>query len=157
MRLPNGNTLIMESMYGRVIEVTRDHEIVWEYISPFNLKEKVFSSCIYRAYRLPYDWVPQLEKPVEKPVVPPDNSEFRIAALDLDKSVYEVDMVDESAGFIAEDISDLVASIDREGMSPRDVVAAMTEVLQKQQKIIEGLKKSNEELWERIARLEGRK
>jgi len=139
-RLPNGNTLIMESMYGRIIEVTRDHEIVWEYISPFNLKEKVFSSCIYRAYRLPYDWVPQLEKPMEKTVIPPDNSEFRISALDQDKS-----------------ISDLVAFIDREAMSPMDVVAALIKVLQEQQKMVEGLKKTNKELWERIARLEGKK
>lgn len=33
-RLPNGNTLIEESMGGRVIEVTRDGEIVWEWVNP---------------------------------------------------------------------------------------------------------------------------
>ncbi len=156
-RLPNGNTLIMESMYGRLIEVTPEHEIVWEYISPFNLKEKVFSSCIYRAYRLPYDWVPQLEKPVEKAVVPPDNSEFRIAALEPDKSGVAADGGDEEAGSIIGDISDLGVPVESEGMSPMDVVTALTKVIRKQQKTVEGLKKTNAELMERISRLEERK
>jgi hypothetical protein len=33
-RLPNGNTLIIESDGGRLIEVTRKGEVVWEYINP---------------------------------------------------------------------------------------------------------------------------
>jgi hypothetical protein len=33
-RLPNGNTLIIESDGGRLLEVTRQGEIVWEYINP---------------------------------------------------------------------------------------------------------------------------
>jgi hypothetical protein len=33
-RLPNGNTLITESVAGRAFEVTRDGEIVWEFINP---------------------------------------------------------------------------------------------------------------------------
>ena len=33
-RLANGNTLITESDGGRLLEVTRDGEIVWEYINP---------------------------------------------------------------------------------------------------------------------------
>lgn len=33
-RLPNGNTLIVESLNGRAIEVTRDKRIVWEYYNP---------------------------------------------------------------------------------------------------------------------------
>jgi uncharacterized protein (UPF0248 family) len=34
-RLPNGNTLITESSFGRFFEVTKEGEIVWEYIAPF--------------------------------------------------------------------------------------------------------------------------
>jgi len=34
-RLPNGNTLITESSFGRFFEVTREGEIVWEYVNPF--------------------------------------------------------------------------------------------------------------------------
>ena len=33
-RLPNGNTLITESQSGRIIEVTRTGEVVWEYYNP---------------------------------------------------------------------------------------------------------------------------
>jgi hypothetical protein len=77
-RLPNGNTLITESCYGRLIEVTRECDIVWEYVSPYNLKTAVFSSDIFRAYRYPYEWAPQLDTPVQRAVIPPANSEFRI-------------------------------------------------------------------------------
>lgn len=34
-RLPNGNTLITESMQGRIFEVTHEGEMVWEYVVPF--------------------------------------------------------------------------------------------------------------------------
>jgi len=34
-RLPNGNTLITESSFGRFFEVTKQGEIVWEYVNPF--------------------------------------------------------------------------------------------------------------------------
>ena len=34
-RLPNGNTLITESSFGRFFEVTKEGEIVWEYVNPF--------------------------------------------------------------------------------------------------------------------------
>ncbi|MBN2311104.1 MAG: hypothetical protein JXR94_19160, partial [Candidatus Hydrogenedentes bacterium] len=33
-RLPNGNTLITESTYGRAFEVAPEGRIVWEFISP---------------------------------------------------------------------------------------------------------------------------
>ena len=39
-RLPNGNTLITETDFGRVFEVTQDKEIVWEFISPYRAGEK---------------------------------------------------------------------------------------------------------------------
>ena len=47
---------------------------------------------------------------------------------------------DEHVGFIAEDVPDLVASKDRKGMSPMDVVAVLTKVVQEQQRAIEKLK-----------------
>ena len=33
--LPNGSTLICESSFGRFFEVTKEGEIVWEYVNPF--------------------------------------------------------------------------------------------------------------------------
>jgi hypothetical protein len=79
-RLPNGNTLITESRQGRIFEVTPASEIVWEYISPHNLLDRagLFFSDVFRAYRYPYDWVPQVEPSAERAVVPPANGEFRI-------------------------------------------------------------------------------
>jgi hypothetical protein len=76
-RLPNGNTLITEGSNGRMIEITREHETVWEYISPYYGKKRN-QNMVYRSYRVPYRWVPQVEKPEEVDVVRPDNSKFRV-------------------------------------------------------------------------------
>ncbi len=54
-RLPNGNTLIDEGAKGRIFEVTPDQEIVWEYIAPKNDADR---NDVYRAYRVPPEWVP---------------------------------------------------------------------------------------------------
>ena len=77
-RLPNGNTLITEGSNGRLIEVTPDFEIVWEYINPRWDKEIMNMNMIYRSYRVPYEWIPQLEKPVETPIEKLDVSNFRV-------------------------------------------------------------------------------
>jgi hypothetical protein len=76
-RLPNGNTLITEGSGGRIFELTRDHEIVWEYISPY--WGKLFNvNMIYRAYRIPYAWIPQIDPPRETPIEPIDVTTFRM-------------------------------------------------------------------------------
>jgi hypothetical protein len=79
-RLPNGNTLITEGAYGRLFEVTREYETVWEYISPY-YQEKENFNMVYRAYRVPYDYIPQLEAPVEEAIIPPDNTKLRLKDL----------------------------------------------------------------------------
>ncbi len=76
-RLPNGNTLITEGSGGRLIEVTADHEIVWEYISPYRGR-MLNINMIYRAYRLPYAWVPQIDPPRERPIERIEVSRFRV-------------------------------------------------------------------------------
>ena len=58
-RLPNGNTLITEGSDGRLLEVTREHELVWEYICPYRGVSTLPMNWVYRAYRAPYEWVPQ--------------------------------------------------------------------------------------------------
>ena len=79
-RLPNGNTLITEGSDGRLIEVTPDHEIVWEYINPYfkTIAGKVSMNMVYRAYRVPYEWIPQVEKPVETSIEPLNVETFRV-------------------------------------------------------------------------------
>jgi len=76
-RLPNGNTLICEGSNGRFIEVTKDLEVVWEYVSPYegNIPG---TNYVYRAYRTPYEWTPQVPRPREVAVVPPENGSFQI-------------------------------------------------------------------------------
>jgi hypothetical protein len=76
-RLPNGNTLITEGANGRVFEVTRQHETVWEFISPY-WGVHVPMNMICRAYRTPYEWAPRAERSVERPVALLDVSSFRI-------------------------------------------------------------------------------
>ncbi len=76
-RLPNGNTLITEGSDGRIFEATADHELVWEYISPYK-GEKMPTNMVYRAYRLPYEWVPQVERPVEVAIEPVEVTTFRL-------------------------------------------------------------------------------
>jgi hypothetical protein len=76
-RLANGNTMITEGADGRIFEVTTDGEIVWEYVSPYFTRNGR-TNRVYRAYRVPYDWIPQLEKPSEREVIPPDVRAFRI-------------------------------------------------------------------------------
>ena len=62
-RLPNGNTLITEGSDGRIFEVTAEHEIVWEYICPYKGTVGMPMNWVYRAYRVPYEWVPQAPHP----------------------------------------------------------------------------------------------
>ncbi len=71
-RLPNGNTLILESLCRRLFEVTPQKRIVWEYILTDNAQ---------RVYRYPYDYcdaLAALGRPGERPVTPP--AELRIPA-----------------------------------------------------------------------------
>jgi hypothetical protein len=76
-RLPNGNTLVTEGAGGRVFEVTREGAVVWEYMNPLFAGPRS-SNDVYRAYRLPYGWIPQLAAPVEKAVTPPSLGEFTV-------------------------------------------------------------------------------
>ena len=67
-----------EGATGRAFEVTVDGEIVWEYINPYFYASDDQRNNFFRAYRVPYEWIPQLTPPQQRPVVPPDISEFRI-------------------------------------------------------------------------------
>jgi hypothetical protein len=59
---------------------------------------------------------------------------------------YKADKNERHVGFIAEDAPELVATPDRKGMSPMDVVAVLTKVVQEQQKTISELKAKIEAL-----------
>ncbi len=74
---------------------------------------------------------------------------------------YKLDSSDKHVGFIAEDVPDLVATSDRKGLSPMDITAVLTKVVQElkkeneEQKLINNeQKKIISDLQERITRLE---
>jgi len=65
-RLPNGNTLIVEGDAGRIFEVTwRKRKVVWRYDS--QIKHPDGSKHIYRAYRVPPEWLPKGVNPGRYP------------------------------------------------------------------------------------------
>ncbi len=49
---------------------------------------------------------------------------------------YKKDKLEKHVGFIAEDVPDLVATKDRKGLSPMDIVAVLTKVVQEQKNTI---------------------
>jgi hypothetical protein len=56
-RLPNGNTLIVESDNGRAFEVIADGTIVWEYVSPYRAGEAgQLIATLFDVVRLPEDF-----------------------------------------------------------------------------------------------------
>lgn len=57
-RLPNGNTLITESDPGRAFEVTKEGEIVWEYISPHRVPgDEELVASLFDVQRIDRDFV----------------------------------------------------------------------------------------------------
>lgn len=55
-RLPNGNTLICEGATGRLFEVNKAREVVWEYISPWTITSNFGPTpAVFRCYRFGKD------------------------------------------------------------------------------------------------------
>jgi len=56
-RLPNGNTLIVESDNGRALEVAPNGTIVWEFVNPHRAGENgEFIATLFDMVRIPRDW-----------------------------------------------------------------------------------------------------
>jgi hypothetical protein len=68
------NRLLLDAT---IIEVTAKHEIVWEYITPYRGK-MMRINMIYRAFRVPYEWVPQAPRPAEIPIEPVEVTRYRL-------------------------------------------------------------------------------
>lgn len=74
-RLANGNTLLCESAFGRLFEVTRDGYVCWEYVNPHfapypdEVTARIFpgeSNALFRAYRYGLDEIPWLKAKLER-------------------------------------------------------------------------------------------
>ncbi len=59
-------------------------------------------------------------------------------------------------GFVAEDVPDLIATKERKELSPMDIMAVLTKVVQDQQGSIKDLQGKNEMLEQRLLALEGK-
>ena len=60
-RLPNGNTLICDGAKGRIMEVTYDKDLIWDYTNLIGFKNNVFKAI---RYSLDYPGVSNLMHPV---------------------------------------------------------------------------------------------
>lgn len=67
---------------------------------------------------------------------------------------YKNDADEQCVGFIAEDVPDLVATKTRKNMSPMDVVAVLTKVVQEQQKMVRQQQQTISELQQKVEELE---
>ena len=74
-RLSNGNTLLCESAFGRLFEVTADKHVCWEYINPHfapypdEVTASIFpgeSNALFRAYRYSLEEIPWLKEKLGK-------------------------------------------------------------------------------------------
>lgn len=66
-----------------------------------------------------------------------DEARATLSGLSPVKFAYKVDPTERHVGFVAEDVPDLVATKDRKALSPMDIVAVLTRVVQEQQKTVE--------------------
>ena len=96
-RLPNGNTLITAGAGGRMFEVTKEGTIVWEYMYPLFGGANA-SNAVYRAYRVPYGWLPQLAMPKQERVTPPALGDFRVSSSAQNKIITASDCTAERLG-----------------------------------------------------------
>jgi hypothetical protein len=67
---------------------------------------------------------------------------------------YKTNKDEDYMGFIAEDVPELVATKERKGVAPMDVIAVLTKVVQEQQKMAEEQRDTISELKQRISELE---
>ena len=68
---------------------------------------------------------------------------------------YKTDKEETHVGFIAEDVPDLVATKDRKGLSPMDIVAVLTRVVQEQKNTIAELSKKVDAMHQELNRVKG--
>jgi hypothetical protein len=66
---------------------------------------------------------------------------------------YKADPAEHHVGFVAEDVPALVATPDRKGLSPMDIVAVLTRVVQEQQRLVQGQQRAMQEYQAGLAEL----
>jgi hypothetical protein len=87
-------------------------------------------------------WTNASSRSYKQDITDLSDDEAKCALEDLKpvKYAYKVDPSERHVGFIAEDVPELVATKDRKSLSPMDIVAVLTKVVQQQQNTIDELK-----------------
>ncbi|HEY0372677.1 MAG TPA: tail fiber domain-containing protein, partial [Thermoanaerobaculia bacterium] len=93
-------------------------------------------------------WVDASSRKAKEHIIDLDADAAKKALTDLQPVTYNYKLApgDPKVGFIAEDVPELVATPDRDGLSALDIVAVVTKVVQEQQKTIEQLNDRIEQL-----------
>lgn len=101
-------------------------------------------------------WIDASSRELKRDVAALGEGEAReaLAGLAPVKFRYRNDDREQHVGFIAEDVPELVATADRRGMSPMDVVAVLTSVVQAQERAIAAQKATIDDMRRRLDRLE---
>ena len=97
-------------------------------------------------------WVDASSRDFKKDIVNLDTTEALAAIKKLDpvKFQYKSEPGEQYLGFIAEDVPELVARNDHKSLSPMDIVAVLTKVVQEQQKTIDELTAKVTELQQKV-------
>jgi len=72
------------------------------------------------------------------------------------KYAYKTDQTEKRVGFIAEEVPKLISMKDRKGLSPMDIVAVLTKVVQEQQETVQKQQAVIKTLTEKLAQLEAK-
>lgn len=78
-QLPNGNTLICDTTVGRIFEVTKESEIVWEYLNPKQVwmpRHLMYTGGSHRAFRYAPDYPGLKGKDLDPAKYPWENKIF---------------------------------------------------------------------------------
>jgi hypothetical protein len=91
------------------------------------------------AYEAGGTWVNGSSRQLKERIAPlsPSAAERTLVALEPVTFVYKSDQEQQRVGFIAEDVPELVAMKDRKGLSPMDIVAVLTKVVQQQKQEVD--------------------
>lgn len=108
------------------------------------------------AYTDGLDWYPASSREYKEDIneLTVDDAMNALKGLNPVTFNYRANKRDKHVGFIAEDVPELVATKDRKGLSPMDIVAVLTRVVKEQQKTISELSEKVNEL-EREMKLKG--
>ncbi len=89
-------------------------------------------------------WTNASSRELKENIIPLDIKEAlnTLSGMEPVKYSYKIAPDEHHVGFIAEDVPDLIATPDRNGLSPMDITAILTRIVQEQQKEIEALKKA---------------